>query len=224
MKYVFVLGLSLLMCSSGFADFVYMQETAEGKSIQFQRQDGSVFTVNDPANKLWALYPDITPDGNEFIYSEGTGPQDLHLTYQNKKEKLTQRFNLSQKGMLLHPKFSKNGRFIFYSAPGPSGKNSLFFFDRKEEVLRQGRDLLDFSLDQAKLLTENEEAYFPRPSSDANFVVYQRNLPGKKEIVLLDRLENKKKVLAEGMSPALSFDEKTVAFTSKKTGTGISTL
>jgi hypothetical protein len=215
MKYLLLLGL-LASCSS-FAEFVYMKEDGNGKSIQIQKNEAAS-TLNDSANKLWAIYPDISADGNEFIYCEGEGQDNLHLTYLNKKKNLTQRFNLPQKGMLLHPKFSKNGQFIFYSAPGLRGKNTIFFFDRMAEVNRQGNRSMDFSLAGAKALVPDEEAYFPRPSSDGNFVVYQRNVPGKKEIVLFDRLEETKTVLAEGMSPALSFDETKIAFTSKKDG------
>ncbi|MFP5387080.1 MAG: hypothetical protein ACLGHN_13450, partial [Bacteriovoracia bacterium] len=218
MKYFILLGLCLMASCSSFADFVYMKEDASGKSVQYKSLDGSPSTLNDISGNLWALYPDVTPDGNEFVYSEGKGQDDLGLTYFNKKKNLTQKFNLPQKGMLLHPKFSKNGKWIFYSAPGKNGKNTIYYFDREKEVALQGRDLTTYSLENAKALALDEEAYFPRPSSDANFVVYQRNSNGKKEVVLFDRLENKKKVLAEGMSPALSFDERLIAFTSKKDG------
>lgn len=214
MKFLVLLGL-LASCAS-YADFVYMREDGAGKSIQLQ--GSSATTLNDSSNKLWAIYPDITPDGNEFVYAEGEGPEDLHLTYFNKKKNQTQKFSLAQKGMLLHPKFSKNGKFIFLSAPGPKGKNTVLFFDRESEVRRQGTNLTEYSLANAQVLVPDEEAYFPRPSSDANFVVYQRNVPGKKEIVLYDRLEDTKTVLAEGMSPALSFDETKVAYTSKIDG------
>lgn len=214
MKFFVLLGL-LASCAS-YADFVYMKEDAQGKSIQLQ--GSTLTTLNDSSSKLWAIYPDITPDGNEFIYAEGAGPEDLHLTYFNKKKNLTQRFSLTQKGMLLHPKFSKNGKFVFFSAPGPKGKNTVHFFDREAEVRRQGTNLIDYSLSNATALVPDEEAYFPRPSSNGDFVVYQRNVPGKKEIVLFDRLENTKTVLAEGMSPALSFDETKVAYTSKVDG------
>lgn len=214
MKSLIVLGL--LISSTSYADFVYMRENEAGKSVQLHANE-QISTLNDSSNKQWAIYPDVTPDGNEFIYCEGMAADDLHLTYQNKKKNLTQVFNLSQKGMLLHPKFSKNGKFIFYSAPTANGKNTIFFFDRQELTSKQG-NLSSYSLAEAKMLVPGEEAYFPRPSSDANFVVYQRNTNGKKEIVLFDRLEDKKTVLAEGMSPALSFDETTIAFTSKKDG------
>ncbi len=216
MKLLALLGL--LASAPTLADFVYMKEDSQGKSVQLQTSSGKLTTINNQANKLWAFYPDVTPDGKEFIYTEGEGPQKLHLTYVNKKQNLIQRFIPREPGMLLHPKFSKNGRFIFYSAPGPNGKNTIFFFEREALIHSQGAGLQEYSLSSAKMLAPEDEAYFPRPSSDGNFVIYQRNTDGKKEIVLFDRVENTKKVLTEGMSPALSFDERLIAFTSKRDG------
>ena len=216
MKTGILLALGMMVSYSVFADFVYMKEDKHGKSVQLRRNNNTT-TINSIENKFWALYPDISADGQEIIYSEGIDQSDLHLTYLNKKKNLTQKFNLPKKGMLLHPKFSKNGKWIFYSAPSPQGKNVIFYFDRKALVSHQGEGLTEYSLDDAKILSD-DEAYFPRPSSDGNFVIYQRNLNGKKEIILYDRMEETKKVLAEGMSPALSFDERIIAFTSKKDG------
>ncbi len=215
MKYILL--LSFLASCSSFADFVYMKENAQGKYVELKTSHGTQ-TVSNVQAGSWALYPDISANGQEIIFSEGTGPQELHLTYMNQEKNLIQRFNLQEKGMLIHPKFSKNSRFIFYSAPGKSGKNTIFFFDREAEITRQGKGLSDYSLEKAVALDESEESYFPRPSSDGNFVVYQRNTPEKKEIVFFDRVENTKTVLAEGMSPALSFDERLIAFTVKQDG------
>lgn len=203
MKLIF---LVLLVSCSTFADLVYMREDSLGKTVQLQSA-GTLTTMNDQSSKLWALYPDISADGNEFVYCEGKDSQDLHLTYFNKKLNKTLRFFPEFKGMLLHPKFQKNGKAVFFSAPAKSGKNTIYSVKLGKEALTD-----------ASVITEGEEAYFPRPSSDGNFLVYQRNVPGKKEIVLFDRLENEKKVLAEGMSPALSFDETQIAYTSKKDG------
>ena len=216
MKLVLLLGLvfSNLIC----ADVVYMQENKNGKSVILQTHNGPSRTLNDITSKNWAIYPDLTPDGQEVVYVEGPNQNDLSLIYHHLGKNLIQRFHAAQKGMILHPKFTKNGRFIYYSAPGPLAKNTIFYFDRALEVNRQGQGINDYTLEAAKTLDETEESYFPRPSSDGSFVVYQRNSPGKKEIVLLDRLENKKTILAEGMSPALSFDERWIAYTSKKEG------
>lgn len=215
MKLIVLIGL--ILSHSVFADMVYMQEDEQGKSVILN--DGSSITVmNDSSNKNWAIYPDLTADAKELVYAEGPGGDDLHLTYTNRITKKVERFHSVLKGMVLHPKFTKNGKLIFFSAPGPQGKNTIYFFDRAALTQKQGPDLSDYSLSDAKALDESDEAYFPRPSSDGNFVVYQRNVAGKKEIIFFDRLENQKTVLTEGMSPALSFDEKLIAFTSKKEG------
>jgi N-acetylneuraminic acid mutarotase len=194
-----------------------MKENELGKSVQLTRGNESI-TLSDQSSQDWAIYPDISTDAEEFVFCEGSDAKNLHLTYLNNKTNKKQIFKITNEGLLLHPKMTKNGRLIFYSAPGPNGKNTIFFFDRMELSESQGRDLSEYSLASAKLLDENDEAYFPRPSSDGGFVVYQRNINGKKEIVLFDRIENKKTILTEGMSPALSFDEKLIAFTSKKEG------
>ncbi len=216
MKILIILGF--IISNIVFADVVYMQESKIGKSVILQPYNSSPRTLNDLSSKNLAIYPDITPDGLEVVYVEGPATNDLSITYQHLEKNVVQHFHAPQKGMILHPKFSRNGRLIYYSAPGPKSKNTIFYFDRASEVYRQGHGLTDYSLESAKLLDGTEESYFPRPSSDGNFVVYQRNTEGKKEIVLFDRLENTKTILAEGMSPALSFDERWIAYTSKKDG------
>lgn len=179
-----------------------MKEDDNGKSVQLHK-NGKTTQLNKSSEKKWAIYPDISSDGNEVIFCEGNSEEDLRLASKNLKKNLTQTFNLPQRGMLLHPKFSRNSQWIFYSAPGTEAKNVIWYFNRQDQKVK---------------MLSNDEAYFPRPSSDGNFVVYQRNSGDKKEIVLFDRLINKKRVLAEGMSPALSFDERHIAYTSKKDG------
>ncbi len=56
MKFVL---LSLALSLSANADFVFMREAPEGKSIQLQSGcDNS--TLSDRTNGNWALYPDIS--------------------------------------------------------------------------------------------------------------------------------------------------------------------
>lgn len=209
----------ILSCASR-ADYVFMKETENSKTIQWVKgvEASSTQTLNDVDRKEWALYPDISANGEEMIFVEGPGATDLHLTYKNLKKNVTQRFYPVHKGMTLHPKFSKNSRYVFYSGARADGKNTIYFFDRAELVQRQGSRSTEFTLDEVQTLDASEESYFPKPSSDGSFVVYQRNSAGKKEIILFDRVEKEKLVIAEGMSPALSFDERLIAFTSKKSG------
>jgi N-acetylneuraminic acid mutarotase len=201
------------------ADFVYMEEGPAGKAVMLQKA-GFITAENLSSihGSDWSIYPDITPNAREVVYVSGPGQLDLHLVYRDLNTKTTKHFHPTQKGMLLHPKFTRNGRFVFYTAPGENGKNTIYFIDLKAEIARQGRHLTNYTLANAQALVPDEEAHFPRPSADGNFVVYQRNSNGKKEIILFDRLENKKTVLAQGMSPALSFDERLIAYTSKEDG------
>lgn len=211
-----LLLLTLLFSFSASADFVFMKESPTSKNIQLKKHSDTR-TVNETNLEQWALYPDISADARLVVYAEGRDEKNLHLTLRDLLKNSSVRFHHPHPGMVLHPKLTRNGRFIFYSAPSLSGKNNIYFFDHDEVVKRQGNFVVDYHL-QPQALVPDEEAYFPRPSSDGAFVVYQRNNQGKKEIVLFDRVENKKTVLAEGMSPALSVDERFIAFTSRSKG------
>lgn len=208
--------LALIASSSSFADFVFMQEGPNQKSIQMVNSQSQT-TVNDSNFGEWALYPDISSDGKLIVYAEGRGPSNLHLTLKDKSDDSQVRFHHPNPGLIIHPKLSKNGRWIFYSAPREDGRNTIYYFDHKFVVESHGNFVIDYFMTPQELVPD-EVAFFPRPSSDAGFVVYQRNTNEKKEIVFYDRIEGNKKVLAEGMSPALSFDERYVAYTSKQNG------
>ena len=192
-----------------FADFTFMKESMAGKVVMLQKDQESISIQLNPEDpQTWALYPDVSSDGKEIIYVSGPDQKNLHLEYRNLETNHTLSFLSNKPGMVLHPKFTKNGKLVFFSAPGKNGKNTVFYMDPHSVK----------SLDDATPLDETEESYFPRPSSDGNLVIYQRNLNGKKEIILFNRIEKQKTILAEGMSPALSFDEQWIAYTSKSEG------
>ena len=193
-----------------------MRENSQGKSVEFQ-SDTKAFpeTINQEP-ELWALYPDISADAQDIVYVEGKDQTDLHLVYSNKADKTSQVFNLASPGMILHPKMTKNKKMIFYSAKSNQGKMTIHFFEPKKLTENQKTITGEFILNQSQLIDETEESYFPRPSADGTFVVYQRNTNGKREIVLYHLLTKEKKVLVEGMSPALSPDETKIAFTVKE--------
>jgi len=188
------------------ADLVFMKESQSGKSVFLQKSEGqNTVQLNHSPDKM-AIYPDISPDGKHVAYVEGPSPQNLQLVYRNLETQEERVFSSPRPGMVLHPKFTRNGKLLFFSMPGPRGKNTIAFLDPSKAQ----------SLSDATVIDSTEESYFPRPSSDGNFVVYQRNLNGKKEIVIYHRIDSEKTVLAEGMSPALSFDEQQIAYTSKQ--------
>lgn len=201
------------------ADMVFMREWDSQKHIMHKNSEG--ITTQITSGDLMHLYPDISPDGKNVVYVEGKitdqGSQDLYLVTMNLETKKTERWQADGlQGMILHPKYSRNGQFIFFSAPSP--KNKVFYFEpgKFKTNLRTNGDVT--TLKFAATALSADEAYFPRPSSDGNFVVYQRNINGNREVVLFDRLEDKKTVIAQGMSPALSFDETLIAFSSKVAG------
>ena len=210
-----------VVSSSAFADMVFMREWDSHKHIMHKNAEGIVTQIT--SGDLMHLYPDISPDGKSVVYVEGSisenGSQDLYLVTKNLETNKTEKWLSSDlKGMILHPKFSKNGQFIYFSAPAP--KNRVFYFEpskfRNKNKTTGDVTTLSFKAEQ---IDKNDEGYFPRPSSDGNFVVYQRNANGFREIVLYDRLEDVKTVIDQGMSPSLSFDEQKIAYSSKKAGT-----
>lgn len=215
MKFITSLALMLLtstVFTTASADMVFMREWDSQKHIMLKDSLGNITQIT--SGDLAHLYPDISPDGKNVVYVEGTisdtGAQDLYLVTKNLVTNKTQKWiSPDIKGMILHPKFSKNGKYIFFS--GPAVKNRIFYFEPKAF-----KNSLSYS---PTVLDSVDEAYFPRPTSDGSAVVYQRNSNGLREIVLLDRLEESKTVIAAGMAPALSFDERKIVFTSKAAGT-----
>ena len=205
-----LLLLLSLFSTSLLADFVHLALTKDSNQI-ILNQNGNTSVLNSLKDKF-ALYPDITPDGNELVYVTGPGPQDLHIKYKNLKSEREASFHFSHKTMIVHPQFSHNGKLLFFSAEDQEGVSRIYLFNLKEEMKKQGKNLESYSLDNAENLSKEEVAFFPRPSSDGNFIVYQRNQGDKKEIILLDRVFKTKEVIAEGMSPALSFDETQIAY------------
>lgn len=211
--------LMLLVSSSAFADMVFMREWDNQKHIMHTSKNNVTKQITE--GDLMHLYPDISPDGKTVVYVEGkiteTGSQELYIVTKNLVTNKTEKWHSDEiHGLVLHPKFSKNGQFIFFSAPAP--KNRIFFFEPSKFRNKNAGDVTTLSF-KAEALDKEDEGYFPRPSSDGNFVVFQRNINGTREVVLFDRLENSKTVIDQGMSPSLSFDETKIAYTSKKNGT-----
>ncbi len=211
--------LMLIVSSSAFADMVFMREWDNQKHIMHTNSKN--ITTQITSGDLMHLYPDISPDGKTVVYVEGqitpAGTQELYLVTKNLETNKTEKWQSDEiKGLVLHPKFSKNGQFIFFSAPSP--KNRVFFFEPNKFRNKNASDVTTLSF-KAEALDKEDEGYFPRPSSDGNFVVFQRNINGAREVILFDRLENSKLVIDKGMSPSLSFDETKIAYTSKKNGT-----
>ncbi|MBY0414862.1 MAG: hypothetical protein K2Q18_11885 [Bdellovibrionales bacterium] len=212
--------LLMVISSSALADMVFMREWDGNKHIVYKTSEGVETQIT--SGNLVHLYPDISPDGKNIVYVEGTiseaGVQDLYLITKNLVTNKTEKWLSSEtKGMILHPKFSKNGQFIFFSAPSP--KNKVFYFEpNKFRLTNKYKSDVTIQNYSPTVLNKDDEGYFPRPSSDGNVVVYQKNTNGVREVVLVDRIEESKTVIDQGMAPSLSFDERLIAYTSKKAG------
>ncbi len=219
---LFVMTILVLLCSCSHAEMVFMRESSvDGfptKHIFLKRNDGREIQLTKGIDAH--LYPDISADGSQVVFVEGKIDEsgaDLTLAAINVKTLKKQQWKIEgMKGMLLHPKFSKNGERLYFSVPTSTlgGKNSIYYLVSPPKNLSDAEVLTL----KAEALKENVEAYFPRPSADGSFVVYQRNNGKIREIILYDAVEKTEIVIDQGMSPNLSFDEQKISYTSKKNG------
>lgn len=175
-----------------------MVEDASSKHIGMM-EDGADFKLITFGDQ-WHLYPAISPDGNKVVYAKGDDANSLILTLQDLRTGRIER--LTQPGFVIHPSFSKAGERIYFSMK-ENNVQKIAYIDLKR------KDVINF-------IKEDAPAFFPQAFQNSERIVYQRNLNGVKEIVLYDVKAEKKEVIAKGMSPSLSKDEKFIAFTAKE--------
>lgn len=177
---------------------VFMVEDSSSKHIALMENSGDYkfITFGDQ----WHLYPAISPDGNKVVYAKGDDANSLILTMQDLRTGRIER--LTSPGFVIHPSFSKNGERIYFSIKINNIQKIAFIDLKRKNVINY--------------LKEDAPAFFPQAFQNAERIVYQRNVNGIKEIVLYNIKEDKKEVVAKGMSPSLSKDEKFIAFTAKE--------
>jgi hypothetical protein len=201
-----LIGLS----ASTQASLVYMHEQGDEKQIYLAHEDGSG-THPITSGALWHLYPDLSADGKRVVFAQGPAADQLGISVMELETGKTQEI-APARGMNLHPRYSGDGLWLAYSGPVEGASFS-------ENRIH----LLNLKTHSASLLPDALPSYFPAPSSDGTFVVYQRSKsPSEKEIVLY-RTDSKETTvlsdsLPQSMSPALSADDRWVAFTSKVDG------
>ena len=194
-----VITFTLLFCFNIFAQerLVFLVEDDIGKyvgsSIDLKTVDYLVKDLD------WNLYPTISSDGKKMAYIKGADSEHLRLILRELSTGKERAFGPA--GFVLHPKFSQNGKSLFFSMKD-NGINKIGFIKNLEKA-------------EIKFLTKTNDSFFPSPFQSAELIVYQRNSE-KKEIVLKNLLNGEIEVIAEGMSPALSKDERFIAYTSKK--------
>lgn len=193
---IFVLLFAL--SAVAHARMVFLVEGPLGKHVGMS-EDNSSYTLLTSGDS-WNLYPTISSDGKMIAYANGSSGQDLVLTVKNLNTREIKR--LTSPGFVLQPMFSKNGQRLFFSHQ-VDGINHIAFVDLEHPSAIQ-------------YVTKDHQSFFPAPFQSGETLVYQRNPEGKaREIVLLDLLTNKEEIIGFGMAPALSKDEKYIAYTSK---------
>jgi N-acetylneuraminic acid mutarotase len=198
------LALFLLVASNLRADMVFLVEDENGKHVGLSQGSRGFALLTRGAD--WHLYPTISSDGKKLAYAHGTSANDLRLMLVDRSTGATR--PLTAAGFILHPQFAKNSEQLFFSIK-EGDKNRLAYINLIEES--------QAVLPVMHFLDEEHPAFFPAPFQSGEMIAYQRNAE-KKEIVLYDILAKTKEVIGHGMAPALSKDEKYIAYTSQVEG------
>lgn len=216
MKLIVLVGL---FSFSAFAlpPMVFMRETSLGKQIVLKKNNQEIQITND-ANIH--LYPDISPNGQWITWVEGATERNLNVALYNVQTRSKERFVTSSKGKALQPRFSKDGRKIFFSAPSRSGNKISFIVptELRASTTPRSESGINIYNVQPETVPHDGQGFFPRPSTDGSFVIFQRNKFLKKEIVEYNFKTKVTRVLASGMAPAMSLNENLIAYTSKEAG------
>jgi hypothetical protein len=216
MKWTILLGF---WCTVTFAHapMVFMRDSAAGKHVILRQ--GSTETALTSGD-MWHLYPDISADGQWVVWVEGPSERDLSVVLYNTRTRSRERWSTGRKGSTLHPRFTKNGQQIFFSAPERGG-NKIVSFSPANSRTR----LLALEADGTKvyrispdLVPHDGQGFSPRPSADGTFVVFQRNTLFNKDILEYNLLTKQTRVIAAGTSPALSADDNWILYTTKVQG------
>ena len=69
-----------------------------------------------------------------------------------------------------------------------------------------------------EVIPHDGQGFFPRPSNDGSFVLFQQNTLFKKEIIEYNTVTKQSRVLADGLTPALSHDENWLVYSAKVQG------
>jgi hypothetical protein len=205
---------------------VYMMEKGGGKAIVLADADG-----RNPKplthGPRWHLYPALDGSGRMVAYIEGPDPANLQVMTRDLNTGAVDQWT-NRPGMHLHPRFSHDGRYLAFSGPyGPRNIARVAIVD-----LHQARGNSPGGLGETdprprarhdstpEVIPSEFPCFFPALSSDGSLVVYQRSR-GKhqKDIVLWNRANKTLTPVTdpdgESMAPALSFDDKLIAYTSR---------
>lgn len=219
--------LFLCFTVAAFADskLVYMSEAGGAKQIMLADGGGGNPQPLTSGN-LWHLYPEIDGSARYVTYVEGPGQEELNVVTLDRTTGKTEQWTAG-KGTRLHPDFSGNGRYLAFSEATPEKPRAKVVIVDLVEARKSGpirsEGKRDYYLPATSVVEEAHPNYFPSLSSDGSGLVFQRSETAKQKGIFYYDVETKKikQVGAadqQNMSPALSFDDKTVAYTSLRDG------
>ncbi len=197
--------------------FVFMRESSAGKHI-ILRQGNTETPLT--SGKTKHLFPDISADGQWVVWVEGPNERDLSVVLYNINTRSRERWNTGRKGATLHPRFTKNGQHIFFSAPERGGNKIVSFAPANSRTRLMGREADGTKVYRItpEVIPHDGQGFFPRPSNDGSFVLFQQNTLFKKEIIEYNTATKQSRVLIDGISPALSHDENWILYSAKVQG------
>lgn len=194
--------MAILYQLNVFAEqMVFLVEGPAGKHVGISKNNSTYKLMTE--GESWNLYPTISSDGTKLAYITGTDENNLRLVLRNLKS--SKETFLTKSSFILHPQFSQNGKKLFFSILN-NEVNQIGMIDLTKPLSNQ--------LPSITYISSKQSSFFPAPFQNGELVVFQRN-GAKKEIVIYNILDKKYEVIGLGMAPALSKDERFIAYTSK---------
>lgn len=188
---------------------VFMEEVEDRKQIvMLEKGERRHITSGDD----WHLYPDITEQGDQVALVSGPDAKHLGVSV---LDLVTgkEHFLTTTDGRNLHPTFSGDGSKIAFSeATGQENRHITVINSPMQAGFEPPSE------PKRRVVPGSEGGYFPTLSQDGDLVVYQRAGEGSREIVSYDFDTQSERVVAEGMSPSLSADDSSIAYTKKVDG------
>ncbi len=201
----FLIVVAGLNCDWIQASLVFMRELEGEKHLVMADDDGgNPRQITHGA--LWNLYPDIDALGGRVAWVRGdqTASEIVVRSLGDAAEKVVSPTN----GLQLHPDFSGDGRTLAFSRP-VGGRAQIVIVDLVADLAGEATE---------RILVQPTPCYFPSVSSDGSFLVFQRDVSSeRREIVEWDTEKRLEKIIespgAKSMAPALSPDDRFIAFT-----------
>lgn len=203
---------------------VFMNEDDADKKIVLTDGAGNGARTISPEGR-WALYPDISADGRFVAFSTGIDETSLGIAIYDLENGRTELWT-AESGQHLHADLSGDGRFLAFSGPiGPNRSQRVGIIDlvssRAAGPIRNDAGRAVYA-PTVNVIASSDASYFPTLSSAGDFVVYQRNAGPAKYIVQRDLASGTETAITPvdgySMAPALSFDDRYVAYTSRVDG------